>query len=70
MKTMVESICCRERPELLKKIQEEGEDRTCIILHPGFTQGCTNPYALEIAYKQYVQQYKGVPDVYAVNQAS
>jgi hypothetical protein len=71
MKTAVESICCRERTEILNKIKDDEEcDHQCIILHPGFEQGCTNPYALEIAYIQYMQQYHRIPDRDAISQAS
>lgn len=59
-----------ERTELLDKIKDDEDDHQCIIRHPGFEQGCTNPYALEIAYIQYTQQYHRIPDRHAISQAS
>ncbi|XP_013409982.1 uncharacterized protein LOC106173401 [Lingula anatina] len=67
MTTEAESRCCHEIPEVKNRAEEGGVD--CIIMHPGFGQGCLNPYALEIAYLHHRQQYGAIPESHGANQA-
>jgi hypothetical protein len=61
MPTVEESICCREIPKVLAKIQEDDDDQTCIILHPGFQQVCLAEYALQVAYVDFRHRYGSMP---------
>lgn len=36
---------------------EDGNPPCCITLHPGFAGVCLNPWALNVAYMAYKQQY-------------
>lgn len=57
MRTIRESLCCKEVQRVMEKVDEYPEELDCITAHPGFRSVCLDRYVLETAYFQYVQQY-------------
>lgn len=58
MPTDEESVCCKEIERVVDVIEsEDGNPPCCITLHPGFAGVCLNPWALNVAYMAYKQQY-------------
>ena len=55
-----ECVCCQEVEKVKEKLDlqaVEGNEPTCITLHPGFAAVCLNIYVLQTAWYQYRQQY-------------
>ena len=60
MPTAWECICCCELAAVENKKSVNGEDVTCISLHPGFEPVCLNVWVLETAYFGIRQQYGSI----------
>lgn len=56
MKTIEESICCKEVENVVQKM-EEVDDCSCITLHPGFQSVCLDVWVLQTAYYSLRQHY-------------
>ena len=59
MPTTKESVCCKEIPRVVEKMDTYEEALDCITHHPGFASVCLDKYVLETAYYQYKAQYGG-----------
>ncbi|KAG5280378.1 hypothetical protein AALO_G00088420 [Alosa alosa] len=48
-----ENICCREVPQVMRRMTQVPEEITCMIDHPGLEPVCLNIYSLQNAMNIY-----------------
>lgn len=62
MPTIRESICCKEVPKVLLKMEKSKTPIDCIIARVGFEPVCLDEEVLGVAYHTYRQQHGERPE--------
>ncbi|XP_049921147.1 P2X purinoceptor 7-like isoform X2 [Epinephelus moara] len=57
MPTEQENVCCREIPQVLRRMQQVDDHMTCMLDHPGLEPVCLNPYSLQREFNHYRANY-------------